>query len=287
MNKIIFTLLLLFASTISANEIDQLCKNPWQERDKAICADKIFLSLAREFEPHFWHAARQSKTVGDFSNLQKTKWDFESKLFLNCSPIGYSLPKKASEYTTCLRNAVESFRQSFAAAYPDSANAEIIDRESELAAAKKRVEEFIDQQTSQVALCRINTANKLDDNVSPASDIAIAVASTCKKEAISAVNLTVNKINGSLFPFSWFSSVKGTAGVVEQIIEEQYGSQATISLILKLRSARASQAKEQIERQRQESIQKEEERKKAEAARKTEENQKTQQPRRIKKVPEV
>ena len=257
---IILTLTLLH-SVSNASDLESVCRMNSGKRAKAICSDEQFIASAINFETNYWTAIKNAKTLSDLKTLENAKSQFNWKHFLNCSPIELALPRKINEYLECNRNVFSEFKKKFDDTYTDALIADVKDRNSELALAKKNYDKFVTEKTLQVMVCQVQATDKLDDNVSPASDIAIAVTSACKVQAMEFAQMTVDYIDSYFFPFEKYEGNPNTQDVVANIYEQYYGQQATIKFILKRRSEKLATIRE-YERQRLEEIKRKDDEKK-------------------------
>jgi hypothetical protein len=98
--------------------------------------------------------------------------------------------------------------------------------------------------------CRCNAARDLDDNVSPAADIAKAVASKCEKPAYLFVSTRLEAAeNGpALYPVGNDSAP--SLAVTTDLATRLYGPEATVKTVLDTRAARRTQ-QQQSGQQRQ------------------------------------
>lgn len=245
----------------NSSDLESICRTNSGKRAKAICSDEQFVASAIKFETNYWTAIKNATSLSELKSLENAKAQFNWKHFLNCSPIEMALPRKINEYHECNRNVFSEFKKKFDEAYPDALNIDVADRNAERNFAKKNYDKFVTEKTIQVKVCQAQATDKLDDNISPASDIAIAVTSACKAQAMEFAQMTVDYIDSYFSPFEKYEGNPNVQDVVANIYEQFYGQQATINFILRRRSERLATIRE-YERQRLEELKRKDEERK-------------------------
>lgn len=253
--------LVFFIATLIANatygfDIDGACKHPWRPAIKALCDNQQFLARARNFEHQYLLAVRQQNTVGELNTLRNLNFQFfSSKYTLTCSPKALSLPRGSEEFLACANMALSELEAAFAARYSNALDVASTNREAALEQAEARIESLERSLMVSLRLCQIEKADELDDNISPASDIAAAVSVSCRRDAEALTKFSASITSGDyLYPFTNLSGVSLPASHAYDMANRHYGATQTIPIVLKRRVARAAEremaAKEALELER-------------------------------------
>lgn len=229
----LFALWLFLIVGSAAAEIETTaiqCTNAYDAKSTAICANPLVMAKASEIERAYLFRLSQSKTVQEWLDAWiKIKLQWASGYTI----CGGKLPQYM---TACIDRLIADFIQKVPPVPPSFT----LNEGKQSVIAKHA--EILDQAKSNLSSCAVERASALDDGVSPARDVAIAIAKACKPAAVDQSDVVVSQFGGlSLFSETSLSLEKQFA-----LSEQLSAPESFMEVVLQVRAARRSKQHKQI-----------------------------------------
>jgi len=223
MNKLLFTLI-LWVPLIASAEAYFECNVTADPLTAKACASPTTVEKARRFNATYQRVFAESKSYNDVKAALKIKNDYRIDV-LRCRGA-------QNTYTTCLDEALDKSVAALNQQYVYDGDPLSLDGNALKEAAHKNVALLKDDARKVPTQCLKEEAKKLDDNVSPASDIAIGVAQSCKPKAAEFATFA----NDTLILWDVLELIpRMNVDQVNDLSERSFGVQAATKAVLETR----------------------------------------------------
>lgn len=223
MNKLVVIFMLLIPFTASAEAYFE-CNLTTDPLITKACASPTTVEKARRFNATYQRVFAESKSYNDVKSALKIKNDYRVDV-LRCRGM-------QNAFTTCLDEALDKSVAALNQQYVYDGDPLLLDGNALKEAAHKNVVLLKDDARKVPTQCLKDEAKKLDDNVSPASDIAVGVAQSCKPKAVEFATFA----NDTLILWDVLELIpRMNLDQVNDLSERSFGVQAATKAVLETR----------------------------------------------------
>jgi uncharacterized protein len=223
MNKLFVSLFLWMPLAASAEAYFE-CNLTSDPLITKACASPTTVEKARRFNATYQRVFAESKSYNDVKAALKIKNDYRIDV-MRCRGA-------QDTFTTCLEEALDKSVAALNQQYVYEGDSLSLDGNALKEAAHKNVALLKDDARKVPTQCMKDEAKKLDDNVSPASDIAVGVAKSCKPKAIEFATFA----NDTLILWDVLEIIpRMNSDQVNDLSERTFGVQAAAQAVLETR----------------------------------------------------
>lgn len=224
MYKCLLILMSLFAGHASAADQYFECDQPADPLVSKACAAPVTVEKARRFNANFLQIFALVKTYDEAKPAVKIKNDYRNDAAACRAAKG--------TFTSCIEAALDKASAALNSTYRLDTDVSNVAPDTLKEAAHTNASLLKDQARKVPAQCLKDEAKKLDDLVSPASNIAQAVAQACKPKATEFVTFA----NDTLILWDVLNSFSRMNGEqVNDMSERSFGQEAASKVVLESR----------------------------------------------------
>ena len=178
MNKLLLVVICLLPFTAKAESYFE-CETPADPLITKACSSAGTIEKARQFNAFYQQIFAQSKSYEAIKPAVKIKNDYRNEVS-RCRAV-------KDIYPICIDTALDKATAELSRAYIFDSDPLTLEANALKESAYKNASLLKDEARKVPALCLKNEAKHADDNISPASDVAVGVAAACKSKAVEFV----------------------------------------------------------------------------------------------------
>lgn len=223
MHKLLIIVLSLYTFTARADAYFE-CVQAADPLTSKACASSTTVEKARRLNATYQQAFAESESYEEIKQAVKIKNDYRNEVAA-CRAV-------QEAFTPCIEAALDKATASLNSFYAYTTDPLSLNSATLKEAAHKNASLFKDEARKVPTQCMKEEAKKSDDNVSPASDIALNVARACKAKATEFVTFA----NDTLIVWDVLNLIpRMNYDQVNDLSERSFGTDAATKVVLETR----------------------------------------------------